>query len=168
MCWQSKLSVRKTLMNWADENWKFDQSLKIVQRFCKQSGIANKTNHLHQYFSYLRSFHQNIMEINLMAIRPSKEIFFQGMAFQGFFSKEFFFQGIFLQRIFLQGIFFPRNSFSKEIFSRECYFQGMSFPRNFLKFLLAFVSHKNIIFIDSNSFQLICDWYFGKGKSYFT
>jgi hypothetical protein len=33
----------------------------------------------------------------------------------------------------------------------------MLFPRNFSKFLLAFVSHKNIIFIDSNSFQLICD-----------
>jgi hypothetical protein len=52
----------------------------------------------------------------LGAIRHSKEIFFQGMPFQGIFSrgmsfprkvvtKEFYFQGIFLQGMPFQGIF---------------------------------------------------------------
>jgi hypothetical protein len=72
-------------------------------------------------------------------------------------SKEFFCKDFFSKEFFFQGILFPRKFFPGNVISKECHFQGMLFPRNFLKILLAFVSHKNIIFIDSNSFQLICD-----------
>ncbi len=34
-----------------------------LMRFCIQSGTASKNTNLHQYFSYLRSFHQDLLSI---------------------------------------------------------------------------------------------------------